>query len=69
MMTKERFWVVGGEYSCLAFKTLKNGAPQVMGPYETRDEARAAWKRISDETRSCATARYAIATEQLTLPH
>ncbi|MDB5418800.1 MAG: hypothetical protein JWP50_2219, partial [Phenylobacterium sp.] len=26
MMTTERFWVVGGEYSCLAFKTLKNGA-------------------------------------------
>jgi hypothetical protein len=69
MMTKERFWVVGGEYSCLDFKTLKAGAPQVMGPYETRDEARAAWKRISDETRACATARYAIATEQLTLPN
>ena len=69
MMTTERFWVVGGEYSCLGFKTLKNGAPQVLGPYETRDEAKAAWKRISDETRSLATARYAIATEQLTLPN
>jgi hypothetical protein len=69
MMTKERFWVVGGEYSCLDFKTLKNGAPQVMGPYDTRDEARAAWKQVSDETRACATAKYAIATEQLTLPN
>jgi hypothetical protein len=69
MMTMERFWVVGGEYSCLAFTTLKNGAPQVMGPYQTREEARDAWRRISDETRSCATARYAIATEQLTLPN
>jgi hypothetical protein len=69
MMTKERFWVVGGEYSCLAFKTLKDGAPQVMGPYETREEAREAWRRISDQTRSSATARYAIATEQLTLPN
>jgi hypothetical protein len=69
MMTTERFWVVGGEYSCLAFKTLKNGAPHVMGPYETREEAREAWRRISEETRSCANARYAIATEQLTLPN
>ena len=68
-MTTERFWVVGGEYSCLAFKTLKGGVPQVMGPYQTREEARDAWRRISDETRSCATARYAIATEQLTLPN
>jgi hypothetical protein len=69
MMTTERFWVVGGEYSCLQFKQLKNGAPDVLGPYESRDEAKAAWKRISEETRSCATARYAIATEQLTLPN
>jgi hypothetical protein len=68
-MTTERFWVVGGEYSCLQFKTLKNGAPQVLGPYGTREEAREAWRRISDETRSCATARYAIATEQLVLPN
>jgi hypothetical protein len=68
-MTTERFWVVGGEYSCLQFKRRKNGAPDVLGPYESRDEAKAAWKRISEETRSCATARYAIATEQLTLPN
>ena len=68
-MTTERFWVVGGEYSCLAFKRLKNGAPEVLGPYETREEAKAAWRRVSEETRACATARYAIATEQLTLPN
>jgi hypothetical protein len=68
-MTTERFWIVGGEYSCMGFKALKHGAPEVLGPYETRDEAKAAWKRIADETRSCATARYAIASEQLVLPH
>ena len=68
-MTTERFWVVGGEYSCTAFKALKNGAPDVMGPFETRDAAKEAWRRISDETRAIATARYAIATEQLTLPN
>lgn len=69
MLTKERFWVVGGEYSCTAFKALKNGPPQVIGPFESREEAREAWRRISDETRACATARYAIATEQLVLPN
>jgi hypothetical protein len=69
MQTMERFWVVGGEYSCLGFKALKSGAPDVFGPYHCRDEARAAWKRISDETRAIATARYAIATEQLVLPN
>jgi hypothetical protein len=68
-MTTERFWVVGGEYSCLAFKSLKNGAPHVLGPFESRDDAKAAWKRVSEETRACATARYAIASEQLVLPN
>ena len=68
-MSKERFWVVGGEYSCLAFKSLRNGVPQVYGPYDTSDEARAVWRRLSDETRSFATARFAIATEQLVLPN
>jgi hypothetical protein len=68
-MTMERFWVVGGEYSCLDFKTLKSGVPQVLGPFDTRDEAKVAWKRVSDETRSCATAKFAIASEQLTLPN
>jgi hypothetical protein len=68
MMTKERFWVVGGEYSCTAFKSLKNGTPEVLGPYESREEAAAVWRRKADETRSLATAKYAIATEHLVLP-
>ena len=68
-MSTERFWVIGGEYSCTAFKTLKNGRPDVAGPFVTREEAKAAWRRVSEETRSLATARYAIATEQLTLPN
>lgn len=69
MMTKERYWVVGGEYSCTAFKALKNGRPQVEGPFDTREEARRVWRRLSEETRSCATAKYAITAEQLTLPY
>lgn len=67
-MTKERYWVVGGEYSCTRFRELRNGAPQVMGPFETRDEAAAVWKRVSEQTRSQATTRFAIASEQLVLP-
>jgi hypothetical protein len=67
-MTTERYWVIGGEYSCTDFKTLKTSAPDVAGPFDTRDEARAAWKRLSERTRSCATAKYAITAEQLVLP-
>jgi hypothetical protein len=61
-MTTERFWVVGGEYSCLDFKTLTKGA-QVLGPFDTRDEARTVWRRVS-----CAKAKFSIASEQLVLP-
>lgn len=66
-MTTERFWVVGGEYSCLAFKTLTKAA-QVLGPFDTRDEARAAWKRVSTAASSNAMAKFSITSEQLVLP-
>jgi hypothetical protein len=68
-MTTERYWVVGGEYSGTDFKTLKSGAPQVVGPFDDREAARAAWKRLSEDTRSCATAKFSITAERLTLPH
>ncbi len=64
----ERYWVVGGEYSSTTFHSLKSGQPDVFGPFKTREEARATWKRLSEETRSCATAKYAITAEKLALP-
>jgi len=68
-MSMERYWVVGGDYDCVAFKSLRSGRPEVIGPFESREAAKAAWRRISDETRSRATARYAIASEQIFLPN
>jgi hypothetical protein len=68
-MTMQRYWVVGGDYDCVDFKSLRNGRPDVMGPFESREAATTAWRRISEETRSCATARYAIAAEQIVLPN
>ena len=67
-MTKERFWVIGGEYAGMDFKQLRDGAHQILGPFEDRDEARAAWKRISAENSSRATARFSIAAEHISLP-
>jgi hypothetical protein len=68
-MTMQRYWVVGGDYSSLAFTALRSGTPEVMGPFDTREAATAAWRRKSDETRSNATARYSIASEQIVLPN
>jgi hypothetical protein len=67
-MTTERFWVVGGEYSSTNFHSFKAGQPDVFGPYKTREEAREAWKKLSEDTRSVATAKYAITSEKLNLP-
>jgi hypothetical protein len=66
-MSVERFWVIGGVYTCLGFKALR-GEGRVEGPFETRDEAKAAWKRLSREHSSHAAARFSIAAEQLVLP-
>jgi hypothetical protein len=67
MESKERFWVIGGDYECTAFRRVKDAATLVFGPYETRDEARAAWKQVSAEHSSRATVRFGIASEELTL--
>jgi hypothetical protein len=67
MATQERFWVIGGEYECTAFSNVKNGAPMVFGPYSTRDDARAEWKRLSSEHSSRATVKFGIAAEEIRL--
>jgi hypothetical protein len=66
-MTKERFWVIGGDYSCLAFTNLRESAT-VVGPFEDRDQAREAWKTLSREHSSRATTRFSIASEEIRLP-
>jgi hypothetical protein len=67
MTTKERYWVIGGEYECLSFQSVKNGAPIVQGPYDTRAQAREAWKRLSAEHSSRAAVRFGIAAEQIAI--
>ena len=66
-MTKERYWVVGGDYSCTEFKGLR-GQAEAIGPFEERAQAEQAWKEVSRDTRSKATARYAITSEQIRMP-
>ena len=63
MTMQERYWVIGGEYECLSFRSGKNGAPIVHGPVETRAQARAEWKRLSAEHSSQASVRFGIAAE------
>ena len=68
-MTTERYWVVGGEYASMSFDRLKEDARQLLGPFASRDEATAAWRRVSQENKSRATARFSIAAEQVSSPN
>lgn len=61
MLTKERFWVVGGEFRC---DHHVEGAPQVLGPFATEAEAREVWKRFSDSP-----SPYEITAEKIVLPN
>ena len=51
------------------FQALRDGSQHVAGPFEDRAQAQAAWRRLSEESRSRATARYAITSEQIRLPN
>jgi hypothetical protein len=63
MMNGSRYWVVGGEYTCCAFENLIRGTEKLMGPFDSREEAEQAWRRLSEEHRPRAQMRFTIARE------
>ena len=68
-MTTERYWVVGGDYDCIGFDCLKEGSGKLFGPYPSKEQAQQVWRKVSEETRSIATARFSIAAERVVIPH
>jgi hypothetical protein len=64
-MTCERFWVIGGDFSSMAFEALRNGSGRIEGPFPTREHAHSVWKRLSQDSSSSATTRYSIAVERM----
>ena len=61
--TAPRFWVIGGEYTCLGFEQLVEGTEKVAGPFFHRSAAEAVWRRLSESDRCRAQVRYAIVAE------
>ena len=47
-----RFWVIGGEYTCLEFEQLVEGSEKVAGPFFHKSAAEAVWRRLSEADRS-----------------
>ena len=61
--TASRFWVIGGEYTCLGFEQLVEGTEKVAGPFFHKSAAEAVWRRFSEQDRCRAQVRYAIVAE------
>ena len=59
----ERFWVVGGEYTAMDFSALRPERASIEGPFESREAAEGAWRRLSSEHSYRATTRFSIASE------
>ena len=53
-----RYWVVGGAYADLSFRTCP--APQAFGPFRTRYEAEACWRQLSFSHCHAARVRFRI---------
>ena len=47
LTTKQRFWIVGGEFRC---EQRLTGRPQVLGPFKTRAEAKAVRRSLAEAT-------------------
>jgi hypothetical protein len=60
----ERYWVIGGDYTAMDFRALDTERAAIVGPFDNREEAQAAWRRLSSENSSRATTRFSIAAEQ-----
>lgn len=56
----KQFWVIGGEYQCVAFQEVVPGTERVFGPFRTYEEANGTWREKSLENRANATVRYSI---------
>ena len=60
---RQRFWVVGGDYSDCKFKDLKPGTEILNGPYSDELKARMECQRLTFRDRCAATERYSICVE------
>lgn len=60
----KQFWVIGGEYRCVEFDEVLPGTARVFGPYSDYDAANQVWRERSLASRSSATTRYTIVSNQ-----
>jgi hypothetical protein len=60
----KRYWVVGGEYIDTGFRQLVDGAAEErIGPFDTYEDAHAAWQKAAWASVDTATKRYRVVEE------
>jgi hypothetical protein len=64
-MSERRYWVIGGEFATAAFDELNTATARVFGPYESREEAEAAWRTVSRRHGHEFHTRFAVVQEPL----
>ena len=60
-----KYWVLGGEWTSFGFhKMVDPKTALIEGPFNTRQDAESAWKRLSEEYRPNAKYRFVITEER-----
>ncbi len=62
--TESRYWIIGGEYESAAFERLVPGTRTLVGPFERKELAEAAWRDRTQATRPSCQTRHTIAEER-----
>jgi hypothetical protein len=61
---RNRFWVLGGEYTSLKFEELVDGTEKLLGPYLGRADAERTWRELSERHRPQCNVRFSIVEER-----
>ncbi|MBM3491549.1 MAG: hypothetical protein FJX68_14100 [Alphaproteobacteria bacterium] len=62
---RQKYWIVGGEYTDTRFERLIEGSERPMGPYASREVALGTWRRLAADTKANCHARHTIAEERI----
>jgi hypothetical protein len=68
MTMRNRFWVLGGEYTSIRFEELVDGTERLLGPFTARTEAERTWREVSERHRPQCNVRFTIVEERSLAP-
>lgn len=55
------YWVIGAEYADTSFRRLNGGPAEVLGPFESYDDALQTWRERTRDSMPSVLTRYTIA--------